>query len=46
MDLGKGEFSVVDGGTGGDCGVCNRLRLTSDGKIKPCLISALGYDDR
>ena len=46
MDLGKGEFSVVDGGTGGDCGVCNRLRLTSDGKIKPCLFSDIGYDVR
>jgi len=52
MDLVKGHFYVVDGGTGGDCAICNRLRLTSDGKLKPCLfndiefdIRALGYDE-
>jgi cyclic pyranopterin phosphate synthase len=27
-----GRFSVVEGGTGGDCARCNRLRLSSDGK--------------
>lgn len=25
------------------CGTCNRLRLTSDGKIKPCLHSSVEY---
>ncbi len=46
MDLEKGDFAVVEGGTGGDCAQCNRLRLTSDGKIKPCLFSDLAYDIR
>ncbi|MFO7873024.1 MAG: radical SAM protein [Bacteroidales bacterium] len=46
MDLKAGEFSVVEGGTGGDCKHCNRLRLTSDGYIKPCLFSDLGYNVR
>lgn len=46
MDLEKGHFGVVDGGTGGDCKACNRLRLTSNGKVKPCLFSELEYDIR
>lgn len=46
MDLGEGEFSVVEGGTGGDCEHCNRLRLTADGKIKPCLFSDIAYEVR
>lgn len=32
-----GCFSVVEGGDGGDCIRCNRLRLSSDGYIRPCL---------
>ena len=28
------------------CGDCNKIRLTADGKIKPCLHSALEYDVR
>ena len=46
MDLGHGEFSIVEGGEGGNCARCNRLRLTSDGKVKPCLFSDLEYDVR
>lgn len=46
MDLETGDFGIVEGGDGGNCGKCNRLRLTSDGKIKPCLFSDLGYDVR
>ena len=46
MDLVRGHFSVVDGGTGGDCSVCNRLRLTSNGKLKPCLFSTMEFDIR
>jgi GTP 3',8-cyclase len=46
MDLVKGHFSVVDGGTGGDCSICNRLRLTSNGKLKPCLFNDLEFDIR
>lgn len=46
MDLETGSFSVVQGGSGGDCAHCNRLRLTSDGLIKPCLFSDMGYSVR
>jgi cyclic pyranopterin phosphate synthase len=44
MDLETGTFSMVEGGSGGNCCVCNRLRLTSDGKIKPCLFSDIEFD--
>ena len=46
MDLEKGEFSIVQGGSGGDCGICNRLRLTANGDIKPCLFSDIAYSVR
>lgn len=39
MDLRTGEFSQVEGGDGGNCFICNRLRLTANGMIKPCLFS-------
>lgn len=39
MDLRTGEFSQVEGGDGGNCVICNRLRLTANGMIKPCLFS-------
>lgn len=46
MSLDKGEFAVVEGGTGGNCKICNRLRITADAKVKPCLFSRLEYDCR
>lgn len=46
MDLATGEFYVVEGGEGGNCHLCNRLRLTSNGLVKPCLFNALGYSVR
>lgn len=46
MDLGRGDFTVVEGGDGGNCAACNRLRLTASGKIKPCLFSDQEYDLR
>lgn len=46
MNLEKGEFGIVHGGTGGDCKICNRLRLTSDGYIKPCLFNDKGISIR
>jgi cyclic pyranopterin phosphate synthase len=46
MDLVNGHFSKVDGGNGGNCSLCNRLRLTSNGKLKPCLFSNIEYDIR
>ena len=46
MELSMGQFSVVEGGDGGNCKICNRMRLTADGKIKPCLFNNLEYDIR
>ncbi|MBK8881044.1 MAG: radical SAM protein [Bacteroidales bacterium] len=46
MDLVKGHFSTVVGGSGGNCTLCNRLRLTANGKLKPCLFSNIEYDIR
>lgn len=46
MELSSGHFAVVDGGDGGDCTICNRLRLTADGKIKPCLFNNREYSIR
>lgn len=46
MDLDNGEFYVVHGGSGGDCSSCNRLRLTANGMVKPCLFDDLEYSVR
>ena len=46
MTFSTGCFSVVHGGTGGDCKRCNRIRLSSDGKVRPCLFSDLFFDIR
>ncbi len=46
MDIENGKFGVVHGGSGGHCASCNRLRLTSDGLLKPCLFSDLAFDIR
>jgi GTP 3',8-cyclase len=46
MDLDKGYFRGVIGGDGGNCSTCNRLRLTSNGLVKPCLFSNAGYSVR
>lgn len=46
MDLRTGEFSQVEGGDGGNCSICNRLRLTAHGMIKPCLFSNREYSVR
>jgi cyclic pyranopterin phosphate synthase len=46
MSFATGCFSIVQGGTGGDCKQCNRLRLSSDGKIRPCLFSDTFYESR
>jgi GTP 3',8-cyclase len=46
MDLSTGEFYVVEGGDGGKCSICNRLRLTSNGLVKPCLFNAIGFNVR
>lgn len=46
MNLKTGEFSKVDGGEGGNCSKCNRVRLLANGHIKPCLFSDLSYNIR
>ncbi|NOY37777.1 MAG: radical SAM protein [Chlorobi bacterium] len=46
MNLATGEFYPVEGGMGGVCKICNRLRLTADGYLKPCLYSDLGVPIR
>jgi len=43
MDIKRGYFWKVEGGNGGDCQHCNRLRLSSDGRIFPCLFSDLSF---
>lgn len=44
MNLEDGTFSKVDGGEGGKCDSCNRLRLTADGSFKPCLFNESGFN--
>lgn len=46
MNLQTGEFSKVEGGDGGNCKRCNRVRLLANGDIKPCLFSDLAYNTR
>jgi cyclic pyranopterin phosphate synthase len=46
MNLSQGVFSVVIGGTGGDCARCNRLRLSCNGLVRPCLFSDIGFNVR
>jgi len=46
MDLQSGEFSKVEGGEGGNCPRCNRIRLLANGDVKPCLFSDLAYNVR
>jgi GTP 3',8-cyclase len=46
MNLESGCFTRVEGGDGGDCGNCTRLRLTANGMIKPCLFSNLEFSIR
>ena len=46
MDLETGCFTLVEGGDGGNCKNCNRLRLTANGMIKPCLFNNLEYSIR
>lgn len=46
MSLQDGTFYPVEGGAGGQCSICNRVRLTATGDIKPCLFSDHGYNVR
>lgn len=46
MDFRTGTFAIVEGGTGGHCSQCDRLRMSSDGLIRPCLFSDLSFSVR
>jgi cyclic pyranopterin phosphate synthase len=46
MDLENGVWATVEGGTGGKCEECNRLRLSADGRLRPCLFCDIEYDVR
>ena len=46
MSLEEGSFYPVEGGEGGNCSICNRIRLTAQGDVKPCLFSDYGYNVR
>ena len=46
MNIAKGNFSIVEGGTGGNCAMCNKLRLSSDGKLRPCLFNDISINIR
>ncbi|RKY11390.1 MAG: GTP 3',8-cyclase MoaA [Planctomycetota bacterium] len=39
-----GCIGFISGASGFFCRSCNRLRLTSDGNVRPCLYSAHSYD--
>ncbi len=43
---GKGEIGVITSMSSPFCGDCDRLRLTADGKVVPCLFSKDEYDIR
>ncbi len=44
LDCGRGEIGVIAPVTQAFCGACNRVRLTSDGKIRTCLFSQVEHD--
>ena len=46
MDLERGTYQTVIGGTGGNCSLCNRLRLSSDGWLRPCLFNNVKFNIR
>jgi len=41
-----GKIGFINAVSGGFCGTCNRLRLTSEGLLKPCLANELSIDLR
>jgi len=46
MNMAKGKFWPVEGGRGGDCPNCNRIRLTSNGFVRPCLFGDIAFSVR
>lgn len=43
MNLPEGKFFKVHGGAGGDCANCGRIRLTANGRVRPCLFSDVSF---
>jgi len=43
IDESPGRLGVISGLSGHYCGSCNRLRLTCDGRLRPCLYSDVEY---
>jgi GTP 3',8-cyclase len=41
---GKGEVGFISAISDAFCSTCNRLRITADGKILPCLLSNIEVD--
>ncbi len=46
MSLEGGKFSIVEGGDGGNCKICNRVRITASGMVKPCLFNNMEFNVR
>jgi GTP 3',8-cyclase len=44
FDDGKGEIGIIAPVSRAFCGECNRIRVTSDGKIRTCLFSHFDHD--
>ena len=42
----RGTIGVISALSNHFCGTCNRLRVTADGRLRPCLFSDLEYDLR
>ena len=42
----KGRVGLIDPISHRFCDRCNRIRITADGKVKPCLHSAAEFDLR
>jgi cyclic pyranopterin phosphate synthase len=40
----QGELGFISPMSGHQCNTCNRLRLTADGKLRPCLLAAYELD--
>lgn len=46
MNLSDGEFWQVEGGDGGNCKQCNRIRLLANGDFKNCLFGEQSFNLR
>lgn len=46
MDMKQGIYYPVNGGVGGNCSQCNRLRVTCDGMIISCLFNDIQFSIR